>query len=481
MLQTIRDENLAVVNNIGSALAEMPALLPYLPAIAKELFGEEILMPSIATYWCGTSKERSHVLANLDDLLIRPAFAIVGSPPVDASTLSTAARQELIDRINARGDQYVAQSKPLRSSTPVWHENNLHAWSVAFRTFQLQTANEIEVMPGGLIRVSEDAVSLNGNPQSGHMGQDCWIVGGQPEPTSTTLLPPRNQPITLLRIGEDLPSRVAEQFFWLGRYVERADSIAKLLRTTMSRLAGEDEIEQLPDVPPLVAALAAVGQIEPDYAIAELAASMSKLEVELPRTVFDSSLSLGLRAATDSAVSNAVAVRDRLSSDGYRIMTRIDQAFTAQTHANENLVSGIEALDRLVTDLMAVSGFMNETMTRSHAWTFLQLGRRIERTYQTAEILMATLVAPTRSEPNVLESVLKSLDSLMTYRSRYLARLQPEAVLDLLVTDETNPRSIVFQLGAYQWDGRSATRSKRSWIGNRSTLGGITVSPGPNG
>ncbi len=143
---------------------------------------------------------------------------------------------------------------------------------------------------------------------------------------------------------------------------------------------------------------------------------------------------------------NAVAIRDRLSTDGYRVLTRIDEPFSSSLHKTADLGAGIEAMDRLIADLMAVSGFMNESMTRSHAWTFLQLGRRIERAFQTSEILAATLVNPSKSERPLLESVLKSTDSLMTYRSRYLAKLQLEAVLDLLVTDTTNPRAIVFQL-----------------------------------
>lgn len=445
MLRTVRAGNLAVVNDIGSVLAEMPALLPFLPAVARVIGGEDLVLPSIESYWCGSSQQRSHVLANLEDYLIRPAFSIAASPPADASRLSAAAREELVAEIRARPHQYVAQAKPSRSTTPVWHQQKLESWAVAFRTFQLQTAAGIEVMPGGLVRVGRDGDSLNGNPRSGHLGQDCWILAEAAEPAPVSLLQPY-QTTTIIRSGEDLPSRVAEQFYWLGRYVERADSIAKLLRTTLTRLAGEDEWEHLPDIPPLVKALAAVGQIEPDYAISDFGVSARRLEQLLPRTVFDLTPRRGIRAATKSAVANAMAVRDRLSGDGYRILIRLEQAFVGSPYSAVSAEAAIAAINRLIADLMAVAGLMNETMTRSHAWSFLQLGRRVERTIQTAEVLLATLVETVEPEAPVFESVLNSRDSLMSYRSRYLAQLQPHAVLDLLITDDTNPRSILFQL-----------------------------------
>ena len=446
MVQAARSGSLAVANTIGSVLAEMPALLPFLPAAARTLFGEELLLPNVESYWCGVESQRSYVLEHLDELLIRPAFTNVGTSPVEPSKLSRAAREELVAQINSNPYQYVAMPRPVRSTTPVWNQGNLEPWYVAFRAFHVQTASEIDVMPGGLVRVSGERETLDGNPTSGHFGQDCWVVSNQPVDQQTSLLPPPAKPVELVRSGNELPSRVAENFFWIGRYVERTEAIARLVRTTVSQLAGESEIDELDDVPHLAAALAAVGQIEPDFAIAELGKTLS-LEEALLTSVFDENRIRGLRSGTKGIVTNAMAVRDRLSSDAYRILTGIEDGFSGNRRPN-NVTLGVTILhmDDLLASLLAFSGIAAETMTRTHAWRFLQLGRRIERAYQTAELLGTALESATANEQPVLASVLRASDCLMTYRTRYLTQLQPAATIDLLVTDDSNPRSIIYQL-----------------------------------
>ena len=446
MLQSARSKSLAVVNSIGSVLAETPALMSFLPAAARALFGEELLLPNVESYWCGDDSQRAYVLANLDNLLIRPAFAVGGNSPVEPATLSRAAREELIAQINSSPHQYLGMPRPARSTTPVWTEGKLEPWYVGFRAFHLQTEKEIDVMPGGLVRVSSTRETLDGNPTSGHFGQDCWVVSNKPVDQQTSLLPSAAKPVELVRSGNELPSRVAENFFWLGRYVERTEAIARLVRTTASQLAGENELDELDEVPRLSAALAAVGQIEPDFAIAELGTSLS-LEEALLESVFDESRSRGLRSGTKGIIANAVAVRDRLSNHAYRILTRIEDGFSG-VRRPQSVTLGVTILhmDGLMSDLSAFTGIAAESMTRTHAWRFLQLGRRIERAYQTAELLSTALATATKNEPPVLASVLRASDCLMTYRTRYLTQLQPAAAIDLLVTDDTNPRSLMFQM-----------------------------------
>ncbi len=447
MLQAIRSGAVAVANSVGSSLVQMPALLPFLPAACRFLFGEELTLPSIPTYWCGGTKERAYVLQNLNDLLIRPAFVISGDPPIAAGEMSTEQRAALVAKIEANPHQFVAQHRPARSTTPVWHENGLHSWHVALRSFQLQTAEGVEVLPGGLVRVSPDPETLDHSPTSGRLGQDCWIVADEPVDQDATLMPPLGATIRLTRGGAELPSRVAENLFWLGRYAERTEAIARLLRTTMVRIAGENDIADLPDLPRLLAALAAMGHIEPDYAIKEFGSSMPTLEAVLPDSVFDRDQPRGLQAGVIQMIDKALAVRDRISLDAYRIITRIGENMADPGPvAIKDIAAMLELVNRLITDLLAFSGLANESMTRTHGWRFLQLGRRIERAYQSAELLAATLVHPISDERPLLDSVLQATDSLMTYRSRYLLQLRPMAVIDLLVTDETNPRSIVFQL-----------------------------------
>ncbi|MGB5404413.1 MAG: circularly permuted type 2 ATP-grasp protein, partial [Robiginitalea sp.] len=414
MLQAIRSGAVAVANSVGSSLVQMPALLPFLPAACRFLFGEELTLPSIPTYWCGGTKERAYVLQNLNDLLIRPAFVISGDPPIAAGEMSTEQRAALVAKIEANPHQFVAQHRPARSTTPVWHENGLHSWHVALRSFQLQTAEGVEVLPGGLVRVSPDPETLDHSPTSGRLGQDCWIVADEPVDQDATLMPPLGATIRLTRGGAELPSRVAENLLWLGRYAERTEAIARLLRTTMVRIAGENDIADLPDLPRLLAALAAMGHIEPDYAIKEFGSSMPTLEAVLPDSVFDRDQPRGLQAGVIQMIDKALAVRDRISLDAYRIITRIGENMADPGPvAIKDIAAMLELVNRLITDLLAFSGLANESMTRTHGWRFLQLGRRIERAYQSAELLAATLVHPISDERPLLDSVLQATDSLM--------------------------------------------------------------------
>lgn len=447
MLRTVRSGTVAVANAIGSTLAQTPALMPYLPAAAQHLWGETLQLPSLATYWCGDQDACRYVLDHLDQLLLRPAYVVTGAPPINPAEMSAAARDELVAAIRAKPGEYIAQERPQRSTTPVWHDGQLLPWPMALRTFQIQSETGAEVLPGGLGRVSPDENLLDHSPTSGRLGLDCWVIGATQVDTETTLLPSPNAPLRLTRSGAELPSRVAENLFWLGRYVERTESIARLLRTTITRLAGEKTAEELPELPRLVAALAAIGQIEPDHAIEEFGSNLPMLENVLPDSIFDRHQPRGLQSSLRSLIDNAGAVRDRISLDAYRIIARAGDEFARFGRpVSDDLGSCIERLNRLITDVLAFSGLAGESMTRTHGWRFLHLGRRIERGYQTSELLIATLSHPIKDEQSLLEAVLRVTDSLMTYRSRYLSQLQPAAVADLLITDQTNPRSIVFQL-----------------------------------
>jgi len=451
LLRSIRAGQVSVVNALGTVLAEMPALMPFLPAAAKCLTGENMILPNVATYWCGGASERQYVIEHLDDLVIRNAYANSAKHPILPSTMSRSAKETLVAKIKANPDCYVGQARLAHSVAPVWREDRFEPWHVALRVFALQGRGEagaasVDVLPGALARVSPNEDLLLHSPTSGLLTQDCWIISDSPVDHETTLLPGDGESIRLRRSGAELPSRVADHLLWLGRYVERCEFIARLLRTTLVRLSGEDDLAELPELPRLVAGLAAIGQLEPDYAIEELEDAMPRLEAVLPAGVFASQPDRGLHAAAARAASNAVAVRDRISLDAYRIFRNINDEFIEATRRQPSVSGAIERLNQLLTQLLAFSGLTSESLTRTHGWRFVMLGRRIERAEQTAELLSATLLRPIAEEATLCEAILDATDSLLTYRSRYLTLVRPAPTIDLLVTDESNPRSLRFQL-----------------------------------
>lgn len=445
LLGAVRTGAVNLTNSLGSILAQMPALLPYLPDACRYFFDEELALPTLNTYWCGDASQRNYVLDNLNQLLLRNAFSISGTAPIDPSLLSKSEKEGLSKEILAEPERFVAQGRQDHSTTPVWSNGGLKPWKVALRTFQLQKDGAISVLPGGLARVAPDGETLGYSPQSGRLGQDCWVLSSTKELNPVTLLPSPNAKLKIRRTGSELPSRVAENFFWLGRHVERTEAIARLMRTLIQRLTSETFLDGQSDIPRLTASLAAVGQIEADDAIEEFKGRRHSLETALIQSIYHQPQPYGVHASIEQMVEKAIATRDRLSPDAYQSITRIGDLLERQGPDEVELSVLLGQMNELVSSLLTFAGLTAETMTRTLGWRLLQLGRRIERGFQTCEILAATLAYPVENEPPLLESVMRACDSIMTYRSRYMLQFEVAPTLDLLVFDRTNPRSLAFQ------------------------------------
>jgi uncharacterized alpha-E superfamily protein len=312
----------------------------------------------------------------------------------------------------------------------------------------MATEDAYQIMPGGLIRVASSTKPLELSIAAGEYSKDAWVLADGPvKPVS--LLAPTEQIVRLSRSGAELPSRVADHLYWLGRNLERADSAARVMRTLLDRLAVETKLDSVTEVPSLLRVMAGRGLIAPDFVVESLRNSLPNVENALMSAVVLEEEPLGLRATLRVLHRQASVVRDRISSDTWRIINRLATEFLNEMSPQEtDFGEALECLDRLLFDLAACNGLVSDAMTRGQAWRFLDIGRRIERGLHMVALLRYTLLAPVEPVGPVLQAVLDIADSAMTYRSRYLARLQPAPVLDLLLTDETNPRAIAFQLAA---------------------------------
>ncbi len=444
LLDVLRSGRVAVANAIGSRIVESPAFLPFLPAVSKHLLGEELSIPSVATWWCGSDKDRNYVIQNIDKMMIRPAFRMNDIRPIVGRTLSEKQKQEIIARINAEPSKYVGQEMVARSTTPVMTDSGIEPWYVGLRTFLLATDGGYQALPGALARVSSDSDSLNFTMTDGERSQDVWIISDKPvehlsllEPTSTQIEPRRS--------GAELPSRVADNFFWLGRYAERAMQTSRLLRTLFNSLESEDT--DGPENRPLLRLLAIQGQIEPDHLVPELSRTVADVISALPSSILDASRSFSLQSSVTNAVRTATQVRDRISIDMWRALDRLNSHFLlASRSGSPQSVDMLALLENTLADLSGLFGLVADGMTRTLGWRFFDLGCRLERCLQTAALLKTFFVSQKSDDPDTLEALLKTVDSLMTYRNRYLSTFQIPVVLDLLVTDTTNPRSIIYQL-----------------------------------
>ncbi|HEX6985631.1 MAG TPA: circularly permuted type 2 ATP-grasp protein, partial [Planctomycetaceae bacterium] len=441
LLQAVRKGTVVVANALGSGLVQSPAFMAFLGPLCRALFGEELKVPSVATWWCGGRKEREYVLAHLDELVVRDAFRKRRQDAVRPWLLSTNERERLVAEIRKRPYDFVGQETVLRSCAPVWVDGRCEPWSVALRTFLVASGDGYDVMPGGLARVARAPEALDVAVSAGEGSKDAWVLSDEPvRPVS--LLRQKSDRIELRRSGSELPSRVADNLYWLGRHVARADGAARLLRTLISRLSTESESTEVPERPLLLRCAAAIGQIDPRAA----AGGETPIESVLPEMVLDETRPSSLRSQLATMHRTAWTVRDRLSFDAWRIVSRLAGEFPETDGGPIGFGDLLPRLNRAVLDLAAFSGLVADSMTRSQGWRFLDIGRRLEHALHVARLLSAAAPDLGREEASILESLLDAGDSLMTYRSRYMANLQAAAVLDLLLTDDTNPRSVAFQL-----------------------------------
>lgn len=437
LLGVIRGGRVAVANRIGSRLVESPAFLPFLRNVSKYLLGEELQFPSVATWWCGDSQALAYVEQHLDQLLIRPAFRMEDVKPTVVAELSQADRQSLLAKIKATPEQFVGQEIVARSTTPVLTEEGVKPWFLGLRAYVAATDNGYEAMPGGLVRVSEDSNSLNFTMTAGERSQDLWILADEPV-EQTSLLEPMTVQVEPKRSGSDLPSRVADNLFWLGRYSERAEQTARLLRTLFIQLESEDSGG--PELAPLIRALTSQGMLPADT-------KPQDIQQTLTTALLDSKIGMSLKSSVQSVVNTTVRVRDRVSMEMWRTIDRLNNDVLEMGKvAPSNTVDMLMLLDNTLSSLSGFAGLAAEGMTRTLGWRFLDLGRRIERSSQIASLLSAFLSEHRSEDADTVEALLTVTDSLMTYRSRYLSMYQIPLVLDLLMTDTTNPRSILFQL-----------------------------------
>jgi uncharacterized circularly permuted ATP-grasp superfamily protein/uncharacterized alpha-E superfamily protein len=439
LVEAVRAGNVVVANALGSGLVQSPAFMSFLPGLCRHLLGEELKLPSVATWWCGQKAAREHVLKNLNRLVVKPAFR--------TQVTLAAEHAELKRRIEFDPDLFVAQERVEFSTAPAWQKNLFAAQPVSVRVFLVADGRGgYCVMPGGLARVSPDSGGNFITMQSGGGSKDTWIPSATPV-EELTLLHASGQSVELRRTGNNLPSRLADNFFWLGRYSERADATSRLLRSALLRFNPERTGGARPLLAPLLQTLEIQGQLPGISAKPELWANAEAFEAELLAAIFDPVRPGSLRQTAEQLQRLAMLVRDRTSNDMWRVLSQIDDRLATPASSLVMLTGdAVGVLNQTLLGLAAFHGLARENMTRAQAWRFLDMGLRLERAVYLCTLLDATLRSPEAENPSLLEAVLEIADSSITFRSRYNLLPTIPAVFDLVLLDDKNPRSVLFQI-----------------------------------
>ena len=435
LLEAVRQGRVLVANALGSGVLESPGLLGFLPKINQYLFGEELMLPSIATWWCGEPPVLAQALEKLPQLLIKPAFPSQSFTPVFGRDLDEKQRAQLAARMQARPYAYVAQELAQLSQAPVWQAEDglIQPRAIGMRVYAVSGKNDYRVLRGGLTRVAAEADAEVVSMQRGGASKDTWVLGEQ-APAGEQWKAQRTVGVhDLVRRDPYLPSRVVENLFWFGRYCERCDDSARLLRIMLARYVDGDDPQALQSAVSLGESLMLLPE-----------------EGELPERLMAAMLgddwSFSLRSNLQRLQWAASQVRGKLSRENWQALVELQREAVELETSEPDFGELLDFLNRLVMSLAALSGFALDDMTRDEGWRFLMIGRRLERLQFLSSSLAAFLRGEAVFDQAGLEWLLELGNSSITYRSRYLAVAQLIPVLDLLLLDEQNPHAVLFQL-----------------------------------
>ena len=464
-VQAIRHHPNLVTNALGTAIVEHRGLGPYLPELCRDVLCEDLATQDYPRWWLGDPASRQHVLDDLDALVIRPVQEGTGRPggarpAIIPSELSGDELAALRQELTIHGHSYVAEEKSAFATTPSWGPDGLRARSCAVRLYAALVDGEYQVMPGGIAldMTSGSDVALYATEAR---SRDVWVTSdAEIAPHISQLRLSLDAP-KITRGGTGLRSRIADNLFWLGRYVERADWTMRLLRGALGRLDPDTAAFQHRDV--ITRALDIL--LTKDERLVALKSQGAAIEQRARTLMSGRGRRYGVMQTLDNIHHVASLIRDRLSVELWRTLQTFQTSRIWRGEAEpKSLTEALECLDQGIATLAAFNGMAAENMTRNYGWNFLEIGRRLERAFNRSELL-ETLFSDSQGEAAEaagLTFALEVADSILTYRGRYLFAPVLPLVLDVLLVDETNPRSVGYQLQAISHNFDALPQSPQS-------------------
>jgi uncharacterized circularly permuted ATP-grasp superfamily protein/uncharacterized alpha-E superfamily protein len=460
LLQAIRAGNVLVANAPGSAFLESPALLGFLPALSRHVFNEELSLPALATWWCGERGALEEALENLEHCAIKSTYPGTPSHGSIDAVLGVKQNQPALDewagRILRQPDEYTVQAYTPLSQMPTWQNaagkttqglpsSQLVPRSVMLRVFAVSDgAQGWRVLPGGLARVASSSQEIT-SMQRGGSSADVWALT-QGDVDQSTMLAPHLSPESLMQRRRLVTSRAAENLFWLGRYTERTENSLRLARLTLECLHSEE--------PSSAQLLTWLGQM----ALANtLVLPGVPTPAQAPR-VFERSLidSLGTTTGATSVgyylrslKMSASSVRERLSQEHWRIITRAEEDLfyrfaTARRKADFSVQQALQILKDTSDHMAAITGAQTDRMTRDDGWRLLSIGRHIERLGFLSQALSRALTCGSLATDSGFDAMVELFDNAITFHAQFQQSRDMAALIDLLVLDRDNPRSVAW-------------------------------------
>ncbi len=473
LLQAIRAGNVLMANSPGSAFLESPALLGFMPGIAEYLVGEKLSLPALPTWWCGERAALDAVLPRLGDSVIKPSYpghsnydnfeAVLGK------NMSAHERDAWAGRMLRQGNAYTVQRHLAMSQMPIWANGQMTPKCAMLRVFAISDSpNSWQVLPGGLMRIAHGTEEIAAM-QRGGSSADVWVLGEH-----KLAAQPASSKILATSIKRVVTSRAAENLFWLGRYSERTECSLHAAQLILNHLHTHDALPvseqfQLPNKPLFkwLNALAVQNSLTLSTA-PSLVQSPRVFERTLisglSQTEISSSVGYNLRALKNAAF----CVRERLSQEQWNLIVQTEAQFfsTSQSLLEQGLFQAKDSLNLLASTnvtLAAITGAQTDRMARDDGWRLLSIGRLIERLVFLSSALLAGFTQgslsfttkysgdigsddqeDTESTQEGFDVMLALFDSTVTFRAQYQGRADLSALLESLVLDRDNPRSLAW-------------------------------------
>jgi len=455
LMQVVRKGNVAIANPLGSSIVENAGLVPFLPAIARYFLGEELLMPSIATWWCGQPKELQYVISNLHSLVIRRIFRNEAGTrsTIDGASLSKEDAAALIETIKANPHLYTGQEKINFSANPSWVDGQVTPCHSLFRSFLVSHNNSYMAMPGGLTRTNSAEDSFVISNQLGGISKDTWVLSADEEEQHPLTLQLRTEGSPCPVHKRSLPSHTAENLFWVGRYTERVIYNARLQRTVMQKMLQSSKVLNIEKSTTEYQLLQLLTQCTYSYpGFCEEDRKKSKQVFSNPWTELTDVLYNEKRSGSLSnnllLLKNAVySVRNFWAVDTWRVLLQMEEEWEkARQQPMPEHLKMISTIDSLNTSMFAFLGMNRESVRREQGWNLLDIGRKLEQSLYIITLLRTSFQKKqtAQTEFELLEAVLTATQSLITYRYTYQDHLQLPLTLELLLLDMNYPKSLAY-------------------------------------
>lgn len=444
LVNVVREDNLSMINPIGVGILENIGLNPFMKNIASYLLNEELILPQIATWWCGQKKELDFVLENLKNLIVKKIDRTDNIEIYFGNKLNESQLLQLIEKIEKTPQYYVGQEIIDFSTTASFSKGKVEPRNTVIRAFSYLQNEEYNVLQGGLVRVSPSKDSLVVSNQKGGASKDLWILGKDEEFNSNNIF--KNRVFIDSRL-ENISTKRAENLFWMGRYLSRAIITARMIRFNLKSMLNinryDDNTNSKQTTKILNNALSHLTMCYPGFLDEELKSPLNEIIslIKDKNRVGTLSFSLTLLSNLNTNVKNL------LTMEAWRIYEKMQkewniylkrEVLTNKDHINE--------LDKLLIYLMAYKELIDESIFKEQGLILYDIGCKIEISQLLISKLrsLLTLKLDKLLEYDVLDSMLNSYESYNSYRAYYKSSLDLKNVLDFLLFNRKYPKSLIY-------------------------------------